>query len=88
MSEAKDLVKFRSEMVVLLREALEVVLGYLPDLHCPPLDARGAPASCIKLPYQNYPFCKLQLVCDSFEHPTLWTNQSKFDESPESCKAN
>ena len=49
MSDAKDLGEFRSEMVVLLRGALEVILGYLPDLHCPPLDARGAPASCIKL---------------------------------------
>ena len=27
---------------------------------------------------QNYPLCRLQLVVETFEHSTMWTNQSKF----------
>ena len=26
---------------------------------------------------QNYPFCKLQLVVQTVEHSTKWSNQSK-----------
>ena len=34
---------------------------------------------------QNYHFCRLQLVVEMFGHPTRWTNQSKFNESPQGC---
>ena len=27
---------------------------------------------------QIYPFCRIKLVVEKFEHSTLWTNQSKF----------
>ena len=27
---------------------------------------------------QNYPFCKLQLVVETFGHSTKWANQTKF----------
>ena len=29
---------------------------------------------------QNYPFCRLQLEVETFEHSTWWTKQSKFTE--------
>ena len=34
---------------------------------------------------QNYPFCRIQFVVEMFEHSTQWTNQSKFNNSPQSC---
>ena len=27
---------------------------------------------------QNYHFCRLKLVVETFEHSTFWVNQSKF----------
>ena len=30
---------------------------------------------------QKYPFVRLQLVVETFEHSTSWTNQSKFNKS-------
>ena len=36
----------------------------------------------------NYPFCRLKLVAESFGHSSKWTNQSKFNKSPQGCKAN
>ena len=30
---------------------------------------------------QNYFFCKLQLVVETFEHSTWWTNQLKLNKS-------
>ena len=33
---------------------------------------------------QNYSFCRLQLVVEMFGHLTSWTNQSKFNNSPQS----
>ena len=36
---------------------------------------------------QNYPFCKLQLVVETFGHSTKQTNLSKFNKSPKSCLA-
>ena len=29
---------------------------------------------------QNYPFCKLQIVFETFGHSTKWMNQSKFSK--------
>ena len=37
---------------------------------------------------QNNPFFRLQLVLETIGHSTLWTNQSKFNESPQSCWSN
>ena len=37
---------------------------------------------------QNYPFCRLQLVIETFGHSTELTNYSKFNKSPQSCSAN
>ena len=34
---------------------------------------------------QNYPFCRLQLVVETFDHSTKWTNQSKFNKNPHGC---
>ena len=31
---------------------------------------------------QNYPFCILQLVIETFEHLNLWINKPKFIQSP------
>ena len=31
---------------------------------------------------QNYPFCRLQLVVETFEHLTKLTNQPQFNKSP------
>ena len=31
---------------------------------------------------QNYPFCRLQLVVETFGHSDKLTNQSKFNKSP------
>ena len=35
---------------------------------------------------QNYPFCRLKLVVETFEYSTLWNNQSKFTEDPKVVK--
>ena len=35
---------------------------------------------------QNYSLCRLKLVFKTFEHSTLWTNQSKFTEVPRHVK--
>ena len=35
---------------------------------------------------QNYPFCRLKLVVETFEHLTKWTNQLKFTEVTEATK--
>ena len=32
---------------------------------------------------QNCPFCRLQLVVETFGHPTAWTNQSKLNKGPQ-----
>ena len=32
---------------------------------------------------QNYAFCRLQLVVETFEHSTRWMNQTKFTEVSE-----
>ena len=37
---------------------------------------------------QNYLFFRLQLVVEKFGHLTYQTKQSKFNNSPQSCKAN
>ena len=37
---------------------------------------------------QNYPFRRLQLEVETFEHFTQLTNQSKLNKSPQGCKAN
>ena len=37
---------------------------------------------------QNYLFCRLQLVMETFVHSTKWTNQSKFNIGPQNCWAN
>ena len=37
---------------------------------------------------QNYPFCRLKLVVETFGHLTKWTNQSKANKSPLGCEAN
>ena len=37
---------------------------------------------------QNYPFCWFQLVVETFGYSTQGTNQSKFNNSPQSCLAN
>ena len=37
---------------------------------------------------QNYRFCKLQLVVETFGHSTYGTNQSEFNKSNQSCEAN
>ena len=37
---------------------------------------------------QNYPFCRLQFVDETFGHSAYWTNQSKFNLIPQSCYAN
>ena len=29
---------------------------------------------------ENYPFCRLQLVVETFGHSSWWTNQSKFNK--------
>ena len=34
---------------------------------------------------QNYYLCRLQLVVETFGHWTKWTNQSKFNKSPQGC---
>ena len=31
---------------------------------------------------QNYPFCRLKLVDETFEHSTKGANQSKFTKDP------
>ena len=36
---------------------------------------------------QIQPFCRLQLVIETFGHSTLWTNKLKFNKSPKSCLA-
>ena len=35
---------------------------------------------------QNYPFCGLQLMVEMFGCSTEWTNQSKFNTSPQGFK--
>ena len=35
---------------------------------------------------QNYPFCGLKLVFETFEHPTKLTNQLKFTTVPNVVK--
>ena len=35
---------------------------------------------------QNYHFCRLKLVVETFEHSTWLTNQSKFTEVPKVVK--
>ena len=37
---------------------------------------------------QNYTFCRLQLVVETFRNSTQWTKQSKFNRSPQSCWGN
>ena len=37
---------------------------------------------------QNYPFCRLQLVVETFWHWTVVTNQSKLNISAKGCKTN
>ena len=34
---------------------------------------------------QNYLFCRLQLLVETFGHSTLSTNESKFNKSPQIC---
>ena len=34
---------------------------------------------------QNCPFCRLQLVVETFGNSTKWTNQWKFNKSPQGC---
>ena len=36
----------------------------------------------------NYHFCRLRLVVETFGHSTSWTNKSKFNTCPQSCWAN
>ena len=31
---------------------------------------------------QNYPFCRLKLFVETFEHSTWWSNQLYFTEIP------
>ena len=35
---------------------------------------------------QNYPFSRLKLVFETFEHSTYWSNQSKFNKAPKVVK--
>ena len=35
---------------------------------------------------QNYPFCRLRLVVETFEHSTKWINQLKFNKVPKIVK--
>ena len=37
---------------------------------------------------QNYSICRLQLVVEMFGHSIKWSNQSKFNNSPQGCWAN
>ena len=37
---------------------------------------------------QNYPYCRLQLIVETFEYSTKWTNQSKFNKSLQKSEAN
>ena len=37
---------------------------------------------------QNYHFCRLQLVVETYGHSTKWSNQSKLNLSPQVSYAN
>ena len=34
---------------------------------------------------QNYPYCRIQLVAETFGHSTKWINQLKFNKCPQGC---